>query len=270
MNMTNKVLFIGAGAMAEAILAGMVQQKVVPSAAIFVSNKNDDTRLLTLQQQYGISLAKEEPGIYQEATTVIYATKPADIQKALAETAPNLSKEAVIVSVIAGIPIATFESYLSGQAVARVMPNTSATIGHSASGIAWNGQQSKAQYAFVTELLEAIGLVKEVTEEQLHTVTALSGSGPAYVYYFVEALEKAATAHGIEAATARELTIQTLKGAALMLEQTKAEPAQLRENVTSPNGTTFAGLEAMRSLDFERLIEQCIAAAKHRSIELGK
>lgn len=262
-----KIAFIGAGSMAEAIIAGVVKNEVVPADAIYVTNHSNEERLTRLHKQYGVTPFREMTNI-QDVDVIIFATKPNQITDVLPQyaTLPN----AVIVSVLAGTPISTFETIFPNQAVARVMPNTSATIGESASGIAWNTKVTDEAKRWVTSLVEAIGIVQEVEEEQLHTVTGLSGSGPAYVYFFVEALEAAAIREGLDQTTARKLAVQTIKGAALMLDETREEPATLRERVTSPNGTTAAGLEALREHQFEQTIHACVRAAKQRSIELGK
>ncbi|HEY9582600.1 MAG TPA: pyrroline-5-carboxylate reductase [Savagea sp.] len=262
-----KIAFIGAGSMAEAIIAGIVKNEVLPANAIYVTNHSNQERLARLHEQYGVTPFRNV-GDIEDVDVLIFATKPNQIAEVLPKYASLTNT--VIVSVLAGTPLATFEATFPNQAIARVMPNTSATIGASASGVAWNTKVTDEAKRWVTSLIEAIGIVQEVDEEQLHTVTGLSGSGPAYVYFFVEALEAAAIQEGLDPKTARELAIQTIKGAALMLDETREEPATLRERVTSPNGTTAAGLDALREHQFEETILACVQAAKQRSVELGK
>ncbi|MFC5587379.1 pyrroline-5-carboxylate reductase [Sporosarcina soli] len=263
------VVFVGAGSMAEAVIAGIVEQGAIEPHNVYVMNKSDDERLFSLQQKYGISIVCKERKIMRTADLIVLATKPKDIHQVMADIHPLLSDDAAILSVIAGVSIATMEEGLGKRPIARSMPNTSATIGKSATGVAMNSTVDETMRQHVLRLLGAIGLVKEVEEDDLHTVTALSGSGPAYVYYLAEALEEAATSKGLSPDVARSLIIQTLEGAAAMLKQTGIEPAELRENVTSPNGTTAAGLQALEERSFKAIIGECIEKAAARSRELG-
>lgn len=265
----NKVVFVGAGSMAEAVIAGIIERGAIAPHNVYVMNKSDDERLISLQNKYGISIACKEKEILKEADLVVLATKPKDIHQVMADIRPLLQNEAAILSVIAGISIDTMESGLGKRAIARSMPNTSATIGKSATGVVMNAAVNEMMRGHIFGLLAAIGLVKEVEEDDLHTVTALSGSGPAYVYYLAEALEEAAADQGLTKEIARALIIQTLEGAASMLKETGTEPAELRENVTSPNGTTAAGLQALEEGNFKETIAHCIKKATARSRELG-
>ena len=197
------------------------------------------------------------------------ATKPKDIHQAMRDIDNLLNDDTAVLSVIAGVSIETIENGLGNRPIARAMPNTSATIGKSASGVSMNALVEPNMRRHILDLLSSIGVVKEVEEDELHTVTALSGSGPAYVYYMVEALEEAAIAKGLSNEVARELIIQTFEGAAAMLRQTGEEPELLRKNVTSPGGTTEAGLKALENRFFKETIQECINSAERRSRELG-
>lgn len=263
------VVFVGAGSMAEAVIAGIVERGAIAPRNVYVMNKSDDERLISLQNKYGISIVCKEKEIFKKADLVVLATKPKDIHQVMADICPLLQDEAAILSVIAGISIDTMESGLGKRPIARSMPNTSATIGKSATGVAMNAAVNEMMRQHFLGLLEAIGLVREVEEDDLHAVTALSGSGPAYVYYLAEALEEAAIDKGLTSDVARSLIIQTLEGAAAMLNATGTEPAELRKNVTSPNGTTAAGLQALEEGMFKEVVASCIDKATVRSRELG-
>lgn len=263
------IVFIGAGSMAEAVISGIVERGAIAPHNVYVMNKSDDERLISLQNKYGISIVCKEKEILKKADLIVLATKPKDIHQVMADIRPLLQDEAAILSVIAGISIDTMESGLGQRPIARSMPNTSATIGKSATGVAMNAAVDETFRQHVLGLLEAIGLVKEVEEDDLHAVTALSGSGPAYIYYLAEALEEAAIDKGLTKDVARSLIIQTLEGAAAMLKDTRTEPAELRKNVTSPNGTTAAGLQALEEGMFKETIASCIEKASTRSRELG-
>lgn len=264
------IVFVGAGSMAEAILAGLVNQQVLPAEKIFVMNKADEARLKQLHTKYGVSIVCPERKILTEADLVILATKPHDITKAMADIAHLLKPNCAALSVIAGTPIAKLEEGLGKRPIARSMPNTSATIGLSATGVAFNTAVDETLQKTFIQLLGSIGLVEVVEEEDLHAVTALSGSGPAYIYYLVEALEAAAVKEGLSKELARALILQTLTGATEMMKQTQLEPDVLRENVTSPNGTTAAGLQSLYDGNFKELIHQCIESAKNRSQQLSQ
>ncbi|WP_252503010.1 pyrroline-5-carboxylate reductase [Sporosarcina sp. Marseille-Q4943] len=263
------IVFVGAGSMAEAIIAGILTNEVMLAKDVYVMNKSDDERLAFMQKSYGVSLVCQNRNALREAELIVLATKPKDIQQAMCDISDAINDDAAVLSVIAGVSINTIENGLGTRPIARSMPNTSATIGKSASGVTMNASVNPHMRKRIFELLSSIGVVKEVEEDELHTVTALSGSGPAYVYYMVEAMEEAAIAKGLSNEVARELVIQTFEGAAAMLRQTGEEPELLRRNVTSPGGTTEAGLKALENRQFKETIQECINSAENRSRELG-
>ena len=264
-----KILFVGAGQMAEAIIAGIINKRVIYEENVYVMNRSDTERLDELESRYGITKVCEDRDFIKKVDLVVLATKPKDVEKVMEDIAPYLGENTTVLSVIAGISIATFEKGLGKRPIARSMPNTSATIGKSASGIAFNDAVSERMQQSILSLLNSIGIVKVVEEDDLHAVTALSGSGPAYIYYLVEAMEEAAVAQGLDAADARELIVQTIYGAASMLKKTGEEPSILRENVTSPGGTTAAGLQSLEDHNFKTIISDCLIRAEKRSRQLG-
>ena len=176
------IVFIGAGSMAEAMIGGIVEQGAMPSENVFVMNKSDDVRLKLLNEKYGVSPVCANKTALAKADLIILATKPKDIHQVMADILPFLADQTAVLSVIAGVAIQTLENGFGNRPIARAMPNTSATIGKSASGVAWNHSVEDNTKKLVLGLLQAIGMVKEVEEDELHAVTALSGSGPAYVY----------------------------------------------------------------------------------------
>ncbi|WJY28401.1 pyrroline-5-carboxylate reductase [Sporosarcina trichiuri] len=263
------IVFIGAGSMAEAVIAGICAKRTVEPSGIHVLNKSDDERLNYLKTEYGVSPVLKDRSVLTKADLIVLAVKPKDAESAMQEIASAIPSHAVVLSVLAGIPIAAIEAGLGVRGIARSMPNTSAAAGLSATGIAWNRQVTACQKEFILTLLRSFGMVAEVEEDDLHAVTALSGSGPAYVYYLAEALEEAAIQAGLKQRTARDLIIQTIEGAAAMLRQTAKEPAVLRNDVTSPGGTTAAGLQALDDHGFQAAVDACIRQAERRSRELG-
>ena len=264
-----KIIFIGAGSMAEALIHGWVEKKIVNPQTVFVSNRSNGERLTILQQQYGVQALQSFEELH-DADLVILAVKPKDAFEAMQKIAPFLSNNSAILSILAGIGIETIEDYLGKRAIARVMPNTSATIGMSASGITFNTLVSDAQRASYIQMLEAVGIVIEVEEDKLHAITALSGSGPAYLYYLLEAFERVGTEFGLSKEIVRELMVQTIAGSAEMLKSVKEEPEILRKKVTSPGGTTEAGIRALELMSFNDAIANCIRSAENRSRELAR
>lgn len=263
-----KVIFIGAGSMAEALIQGWIKNNVVEPQQIYVSNRSNDERLTELQQNFGVEKLSSLEEL-KTADLVILAMKPKDAKTAMAQIAPYMTEHTAVLSVLAGIGIETVEEGLGIRPVARVMPNTSATIGMSASGIAFNQHVTDVTRAEFVHMLEAVGIVIEVEEDKLHAVTALSGSGPAYLYYLLEAFETVGAEFDLPKEVVRKLMVQTIAGSAEMLKTGKEEPAELRRKVTSPGGTTEAGIRALENMQFTDAIASCIRSAETRSRELA-
>jgi len=268
--MVKKVAFIGAGSMAEAIMAGMINKHFLTSNQIVVTNKENEERLVELQEKYGIITTQDKEAAVKGADIVMFATKPYDIEAAIEDVKQYITEEQIIVSVIAGVSTTFITEKLDKNvAVIRSMPNTSATIGYSATALTKGKFATDEHIALARKLFSAIGTVSVVEEDHMHIVTGISGSGPAYIYYLVEAMEKAALEHGLDAKTAKQLIQQTVIGAGYMLENAKEPASVLRENVTSPNGTTAAGLDTLAKYEFTEAVEACVTNATKRSKELG-
>lgn len=263
------IVFAGAGSMAEALIHGWVKEGVVLPENIYVMNKSDKQKLQRIADTYGVQIVYGSREIVKKADCLILAMKPKDLQKAMEDLVPYLQSNTAILSVVAGVSMDTIEQTLGERPIARVMPNTSATIGMSASGVAFNNRVTSSLKSDYLEMLEAIGLVIEVEEDELHAVTALSGSGPAYLYYLVEAFEQAGMQFGLSRDVVRSLAIQTIAGAAEMLKQSSEEPTELRRKVTSPGGTTEAGIKALEENHFKDAIYACIQNAEAKSRELA-
>lgn len=270
-NMLNKISFIGAGSMAEAIIGGMVKQQFIDSKQIFVSNKTNETRLEQLADKYDISGITNKQEVIEDANIIVFATKPDDLASAISEVKQFIKDDQLIVSVIAGVSTSYIQSLIDKDiAVIRTMPNTSATISYSATAIAKGEFATDNHIKLVKSLFSAIGTVSVVQEDDMHIVTGISGSGPAYIYYLVEAMEKVAEEEGLDKKTAKQLITQTIIGAGEMLKQSNGSAQTLRENVTSPNGTTAAGIQTLSDYKFQEAVINCVKSAKERSIELGE
>lgn len=265
-----KLVFVGAGSMAEALIAGIIENHLLDPQKIWVTNRANEERLKALHQQYGITADYDLTALFTGAEAVILAIKPKDAAAAIKRIRDYLPKQALVVSVLAGISIDTIQK-LSGQslAIARAMPNTSAAVGKSATAIAINERVSPEQVKQVQKLFETVGLATFVAEEQLDAVTGLSGSGPAYIYYLIEAMENSAVEIGLKRETAQELIVQTLIGAAEMVKTSTKPVTKLRQEVTSPNGTTEAGIRILEENKVQDAFIACIKAAAARSQEMG-
>lgn len=268
--MVEKVAFIGAGSMAEAIIAGMINRQFLTSKQIVVTNKENQERLTELETKYDVVTSKDKESTVKDADIIMFATKPYDLEAAIDDVKDFITSDQLIVSVIAGISTSFITEKLAQDvAVIRSMPNTSATIGYSATAITKGKYATDEHIVLAKQLFEAIGTVSVVEEDQMHIVTGISGSGPAYIYYLVEAMEKAAMDHGLDQATAKQLITQTVIGAGHMLENATEPVPTLRENVTSPNGTTAAGIDTLTNHHFTEAVEACVTNATKRSRELG-
>lgn len=266
-----KIVFLGSGSMAEAIISGIIKAGIVQKEYIFVTNKQDEARLAFIEATYGVTTSYDQQALLKDADVVFLAMKPKDVHEALLEVRGNLSEKQLILSVIAGVETETIEDVLGKELpVIRSMPNTSAKIGFSATALA-SGKYAEAAHELIAEeLFQTIGTTKKVEEADMHTVTAVSGSGPAFIYYFVEAMTKAAVEAGMDQATADELITQTVIGAGRMLKESGDSPATLRKNITSQGGTTEAGLQTLAEHNFTNIIADCIDSARKRSMDMGE
>ncbi|MBP3041462.1 pyrroline-5-carboxylate reductase [Bacillaceae bacterium Marseille-Q3522] len=265
-----KLTIIGAGSMAEALISGLTKSTLIDNKNIWVTNNRNEKRLHFLHQQYSVSVSYQMKELLNEAEVIILAMKPKDIASALNKLKPYLTSNVLLISVVAGVSVKSIEALTEQQlAVVRAMPNTSAMIGKAATALTLNNYVTEVQTALAQNIFQTVGMTKIVTEEQLDAVTGLSGSGPAYIYYLVEAMEKSALEIGLDNQLATELIVQTLVGAAAMLTVSPKTPEQLRKEVTSPGGTTEAGLKILQAHQVQEAFVQCIKAATARSKAMG-
>ncbi|KWZ79555.1 pyrroline-5-carboxylate reductase [Heyndrickxia coagulans] len=265
-----KISFIGAGSMAEAMISGMLEKRIVKAGDIRAHNRTNKKRLRTLEQKYGIQTAKGLKQLFEGPDVVILAVKPKDAPDVLESVRPLISPDTLLVSVAAGITIPFIENKIGRHIpVARAMPNTSAKVGLSATGIAFNIAATKQHRHRAFAIFSAVGMTTAVKEEQLDAVTGLSGSGPAYIYYIAEALQQSAAEIGLDAQTAKQFILQTIIGAAEMLKTSAEPPEALRKAVTSPNGTTEAAIRVLDEREVKQAFIDCVKAAAKRANELS-
>ncbi|WP_110932549.1 pyrroline-5-carboxylate reductase [Paenibacillus bouchesdurhonensis] len=274
MNNDPSICFYGAGSMAEAIVRGLIHRKVAPPEAISMLNRSNQERLAYLEDTYDIKTGRndaEKEAYLTSASVIVLAMKPKDAGHALKALGSMLSKDQLIVSVIAGLSISTIQALLGYEApIARTMPNTSSSIGLGATGISFSAEVTEEQTKQVLAMFEAVGTIQIIPEERMEILTGVSGSGPAYIYYMMEAMIAAGIEGGLAPEQARELTVQTVLGAAVMMKETGEDPAKLRADITSPNGSTQAALETLDAGSFNATVKAAVHRAAERSKEMGE
>lgn len=259
-----KVGFIGAGAMAEALITGMVQAGMEPSL-IFASDGNT-LRLQLLSEKLGIKTSSFNKDIVNQVDIIVLAVKPHVVEPVLEEIKENLQASQLVLSIAAGITTALIESMINlPLAVIRVMPNTPALVGAGASALCLGTHANAESEGLAQEILAAVGRVVTVQESLLDGVTGLSGSGPAYVYIMLEALSDAGVLTGLPRDVATTLAAQTMLGAAQMVLQTGEHPGRLKDQVTTPGGTTIAGLHALEQGNLRATLINGVLAATNRA-----
>ncbi|MEM8953124.1 MAG: pyrroline-5-carboxylate reductase [Verrucomicrobiota bacterium] len=263
---------IGCGKMGQALIKGVLHAQLCAHEEITIHDRFAEP-VNHLVSTLGLHAAGSNQAVADQADTVILAVKPSDIVSLLTQLT-HTNTPTLFISIAAGIRISTLEQALeipqSHHRIIRVMPNTPALIRKAASAYTIGSTATESDAASAERILGAVGLIERVPENLLDAVTALSGSGPAYIFAMIESMIAGAIDLGLNPSTARHLTLQTVIGAAEMVAETGESPAQLRENVTSPNGTTFAALQSMQANHFDETIRSAIEAAHSRSLELGK
>lgn len=265
--MSEQIAFLGAGVMGGTLLASVLDSGH-PAAGIVVGEVRPE-RAEELRAQHGVEVTDPRSAV-AAADVVIVAVKPQDVPALLADVADNVRPGAILVSLAAGIPIATYAAALPETvAIVRVMPNTPALVGKGVFGLSPDGGCTDDQVDLVVRLLSPAGIVEVVEESAQDAVTAVSGSGPAYVFYLAEQMIAAGVESGLSNDVARRLTLGTLEGAAALLLSSPADPAELRRQVTSPNGTTAAAIATFDEAGVAAGIRAGVKAAAARSAELS-
>ncbi len=261
------VAILGVGAMGEAAARGLLAAGWSPrelSAAV-----RRETRLHDIETRLGIDCHLDARAAVAGRSVVLVAVKPRDVTGLLDRLEGNVSPDQVVVSMAAGVPISVYESALEGVPVIRAMPNTPSLVREGVTAIAAGTHVNDDYLARTRRVLEAMGAVEVMDESLLDAVTAVSGSGPAYIFLLAEALTEAALREGLPRDIAEALVHQTVRGAGHLLTETDARPAELRAQVTSPGGTTAAAMHVLEERGFRALVEDAVRAAAQRSRELG-
>jgi pyrroline-5-carboxylate reductase len=265
--MTENVALLGGGKMGEALLAGIVLSSD-PGSVVVV--EQDAGRAAALRERYGVPTPTATEAAAW-ADTVVVAVKPNGVAAVLEEIRGALGPATVVVSIAAGLSTDSLAAHLApGQPVVRVMPNTPASVGAGMSVLSPGASATEADLDRAERILSTVGRVLRVPESQQDAVTAVSGSGPAYFFYVVEAMADAGVALGLGREVATELAAQTAYGAGLMLHGSGADPATLRANVTSPGGTTAAAIASFDEHGLRTTVRAAMTACRDRSVEMGR
>jgi pyrroline-5-carboxylate reductase len=259
---------IGGGMMGEALISRIVVNGTYLGDEILVSDPVEARRTF-LAKQYGIGVTAENTDVAIAQNVIVLAIKPQIFSSVVPDLAALIPDSSVVVSILAGTPLKQLEAALPGKAVIRAMPNTPAQVGAGVTAIAAGSQVKPEQLAHARSVLEAVGSVVEVPESMMDAVTGLSGSGPAYVCLMVEALADGGVASGLPRAIAMQLAIDTVLGTAKLLKESGLHPGELKDRVTSPGGTTIAGVAALEERGLRSALIEAVKAATGRSKELG-
>jgi pyrroline-5-carboxylate reductase len=268
---TNTIAFIGGGNMAASLIGGLIADGYKPHRII--ASDPDSEKLADLSARYGVQSAADNASAVEQADIVVLAVKPQFLRQVATELAPAIKKSApLVVSIAAGIREASLKRWLGSDiALVRTMPNTPAMIQAGATVLHAGDDVTSEQRDLAETILRSVGLTVWVDDEaKMDAVTALSGSGPAYFFLIMEAMEQAATELGIPPDKARLLTLQTALGAARMAIESSDGPGVLREKVTSPGGTTERALSILEQGEIRNLFSKALAGARDRSVELSE
>lgn len=266
----SKIVFIGGGNMANAIIGGLIRQGDIQPNMICVSDPGDAQRQ-ALSTQYGITTTADNLEAVTGAAVVILAVKPQVLREVLQPLKATLTEnQPMLVSIAAGISLANLVDWSGCQQRVRCMPNTPALLGEGATGLVASGSVTLEQQNQADRLLQSTGMTVWLQhEEEIDAVTALSGSGPAYYFFMMESMIEAGKKLGLSESTARQLTLQTALGAGRMAVESDAGPDELRQRVTSPGGTTERAINRFQEGGLPLLVEQAMVAARDRAEELN-
>lgn len=260
----SRIGIVGAGIMGEAVIVSLLRAGF-PADAIVIVEKREERRE-EIERNHGVS-----SGSISDCDAIFLLVKPQDLEATLSSLKPDIKEDALVVSFIAGKKIASIQGVLNpSQRIVRIMPNTPMTLGKGFCALSLGPKATTEDQRWLEKSLSTSSRVITVSEDLQDAITALSGSGPAYLFAMVEAMSEAGIRLGLSETDSLEAAKQVLIGAAAMVELSGKDPKTLRENVTSPNGTTFAALTKMKEEGFAELIYQAMKSARDRSIELGQ
>ncbi|OJU11707.1 MAG: pyrroline-5-carboxylate reductase [Clostridiales bacterium 43-6] len=265
-----KIGFIGAGGnMAGAIIKGILNKGYINPSDINLYDVANEK--LDIYKEYGMQVFNSNYDIALNSDFIFLCIKPQTIKEALADIKSVINANKCLVSIVAGVGIKTIQAEIGSDCkVIRVMPNTPLLVGYGATALVHEPPVTAEEFNFVKDVFQSSGITEICSEDDINTVTAVSGSGPAYVFQFAKAVIEEAQTLGMEKEKAANLFINTLIGSAVMLRDSGFSADELIRMVTSPNGTTYAALQSLESDDFNAIVKRAVAAAKNRADELGR
>ena len=264
-----KITFYGAGNMASAIFIGMIENEVVKPEEIFLTSKSNKEKIMFFKEKLGVSVAWDDKKLLDNADYVILASKPQNFPEVADRIRPHIEEKTKVISVMAGTQIKTIQAELgTNNPIARVMPNTNAMVQHSMSGITYSDNFRDRDE--LVELMESYGKIVEVEEDEMHNITAATGSGSAFLYYIYEKYAESLVELGFTDQQATFLTKNLVIGAGKMVEESGLNFNELRKNITSKNGTTEAGLNALDGDGIQKILIATLEAARNRSQEISR
>jgi pyrroline-5-carboxylate reductase len=261
--------FLGAGKMATALAKGFIRTELVSARQIIASDPSESARA-SFTTETGAQTTTFNPDVVRFADVIVLAVKPDQVSGVLADIRDHFSEKHLLISIAAGVPLAKIEAVLAGARLIRVMPNTPALVGASATAIALGKSALLADAELAQRLFSAVGSAFQVKEALMDAVTGLSGSGPAYAYLFIEGLSDGGVAAGLPREVATKLAAQTVLGAAKMVLETGLHPGALKDMVTSPGGTTIEGLHELEKGGMRGTLISAVRAAAEKSRRLGQ
>lgn len=265
-----RIVFVGGGNMGEALVAGLIRSGRWKPSQITVTDVRAE-QLERLRKTYRVRISADNRWAARDADVILLAVKPQQIRHVLEDLGPVIRQSQLVLSIAAGIRTGFLERFLAkGVPTIRIMPNTPALVGVGAAVLACGRWAKPADEKTAQAIFETVGTVATVIESEMDAVTALSGSGPAYVFYLAEALREAGVALGLAPHVADPLVRQTLRGAGQLLAQSHEEPHTLRQKVTSPGGTTEAALKVLERSGFKTIFARALRRAAQRSRELSR
>lgn len=265
-----KLAVIGAGMMGSAIVTGIVEKSVLDPKEIFLSDP-DTEKVQKLCERLGTNAAASNAEAAAGADVILIAVKPQFLQSAIQNLKENISADALVMTIVAGVPVSRYLESLGVARVIRIMPNTPAQVGEGVCAWYATGEVTAEQKALGERILSALGTEFEVKRESdLDLVTATSGSGPAYVYLFIESMTDAAVQLGLPRQLAQQIVLQTVLGSAVYMKKAGKHPVILKNEVTSPGGTTAAALAMMEKEGLRTAITDGMIACYQKTLELGK
>ena len=265
----NKIGFIGGGKMASAIMKGIINSGYCKKENIFVSDKNKDA-LKVLKENFAVNTVQDNKYVAENADIIIFAVKPFVLRDVLEEIKTCVNQNKLVLSIAAGISIKTIEEILGSIPVIRIMPNTPALVNAGMSAVC-RGTYAKENHSQIAlDIFKSVGSAIETDEKYIDIITAISGSGPAFYYYFIEQIARAGEKLGLDYNTCLTLSAQTALGSAKMVMESGINPEQLIVNVTTPGGCTAVGNDVLKDNNVDKILYETIEKTMQKAFELGK